>query len=144
MRSARSGFERPATSIRRLGAIRPWLCSTSGSSARSRAGGGATKVDASNSWCSAIIVPASITVDVHLTRAGDAERALGNVVRDDGAGAGVGVVADGHGSHEHIVAARVDVRADGRAVLLPGVVVRGDVAGADVGAGADVRVADVR
>src|SRR4051794_7792501 len=85
-----------------------------------------------------------IALDVPLPGAGHAQRLLGDVVRDDGAGRRVGAVADGDGRDEGRVDRRAHVVADGRAVLGAAVVVRGDRRGAQIRVGADVGVPDVR
>src|SRR3954469_11031843 len=84
-----------------------------------------------------------VALDVGLARAGDPEGAVGDVLVDDGAGAGVGAVADGDGGDEGDVDAGLHAGADGRAVLTAAVVVGGDGRRAEVRAGPDVGVADV-
>src|SRR5260370_27161001 len=84
-----------------------------------------------------------VALDIGLAFAGDAQRALGNVVGDDRPRAGVGVVPHDDRSDEGHVDARVHSGADPGAVLGPAVVVGGDGAGPEVGLLAHVGVTHV-
>ena len=80
---------------------------------------------------------------VFLTTTGDGERAVGNILRDDGARGNKRMRAHVHGGHHHGVAADEGAVADGGRPLLGAIVVAGDRACADVHALAERRVADV-
>ena len=81
--------------------------------------------------------------NIRLPPARDRERAIGHVLGDDAAGAGVSARADGDRRHQRGVRADEGVRADGGAVLAEAVIIAGDGAGADIGPRADVGVADI-
>src|SRR5947209_19036947 len=84
-----------------------------------------------------------VALDVLLARARDPEGAGGYVLGDHRSGGRVCVVADRHRSDERRVDARLDSRADRRAVLAGAVVVGRDRARAQVRVLADGGIADV-
>src|SRR5258706_4655861 len=76
-------------------------------------------------------------------RNADRELPRGDVLRDDGAGAGSGIVADRERRPEHRVDAEEDPLADRRPMLALAVEVGGDRPGADVRLGPELRVAEI-
>src|SRR5271166_6856901 len=78
-----------------------------------------------------------------LPAAGDGERVRLDVLGDDGAGADIGAVTDGHRRDEGGVRANEGARADVGPELVEAVVVAGDRARADVGVRPNPGVADV-
>src|SRR5215204_1271406 len=148
MSSARSGCERPDTSISRFDGPRSSQFCGFGVdcvAGASRPGSGATSVVVTGS-VALVGSSGGIAFLVLLPRAGDAERARRDVSRDDRSRANPSTFPNLDRGNEGIVDTGPDVPADRRPAFgLTGLVreVRGDVPRADVHALRDVSVADV-